>query len=99
MNGTVSVAIPSLPTFERTNAFYREVAMSKFLFRRPVQEYLEEVYNQAIRCYDFHLQLYPLGDEVGLPAGPDRSRVSNEQTSITLWMTNQRNGAVRMSKE
>lgn len=86
-------------TFERTNEYYREVILSRFLFQKTIQDYLEEIYRHGIECYELHLKLYPAGGEPGPSRGPERSAIATQQHEIQTWMIKQRQEAIEKFRD
>jgi hypothetical protein len=63
-----------------------------FLFGPEIMTYLEDIRKKAI---DLHTKTKRLGDQ-GLPVGPERNQLAEENGVLLLWLSNQIDDAVKI---
>jgi len=86
-------------TFERSHKFYFQIARSRFLFKKDIQDYLQKIYKKSLECYNLQLKMYPERGQPGLPVGSERSKVANDQCEIIKWVSNQKINSIEIFKK
>jgi hypothetical protein len=78
---------------EERSKFARGMAGKEFLFGAEVTEYLQEqVWKKSVDLYGHRRKLGPEG---GLPVGPERTKVSEENRVLLNWFSEQLTSGAR----
>ncbi|HXH05981.1 MAG TPA: hypothetical protein VNI83_05250 [Vicinamibacterales bacterium] len=68
--------------FPRCVQFLAEASEVEFLFGDDIVHLIQALYQQGIKLALLHEKLYPEAGEPGLPVGPERSQVAQEQADV-----------------
>lgn len=76
-------------TYDRALQFNSEASEAAFLFDSTVQDKIDEIYKKSIDMVFTHEKMYPSDGSPGIPGGQERSEVSEKNTVLLMWHTNE----------
>jgi hypothetical protein len=65
--------------------FRQNTSQAVFLFDSSVQNKIDEIFKKSHEMRELEEQLYPNGQNNGIPVGAERKRVSHEKTLLVKW--------------
>jgi hypothetical protein len=77
-------------TLEQLRDFTRKTDEVIFLFDADISDYIQEIYQKAVKLYSTDKQLSgSRSSSSRLPVGEERSKISKENADLLMWLTNQ----------
>ncbi len=66
-----------------------------FLFDKPIQDKIEEIFKKSIELHNLYIELSAKGTNE-LPIGEERNLISQKETKLLKWLINQRSVTKKM---
>lgn len=75
----------------KLDEFRQKTSQSVFLFDKSVQNKIDEIFKKSLKMRELEEQLYPNGQNNGIPIGDERNKVSHENSLLVKWHIEQVN--------
>ena len=76
------ILVNGAPDRKSLAQFYRDTSEVDFLFEKEIQEHIKELYDLGHRLIYIKNELHSEGGHSGLPKGPQRTQMANEDNEI-----------------
>jgi len=76
-------------SYDRALQFNSDASEAAFLFDDSVQKKIDVIYKKSIDMVFTYQKMYPEDGSPGLPVGPERSEVAEQNTKLLMWHTDE----------